>query len=137
MSKHANGTPSCPACEDKLKEAHPDLAAWFRDSVKPKHNDAHISWSFRGKEDQEKAFVERKSKLHFPLSAHNKSDDIGNPCALALDLFELDFNGQARWSWGYFRTIAEECEQAGHPIFWGGHWEKLGDFDHYERAEKK
>lgn len=130
--KHANGVAACPSCEDKLKDAHPDIAAWFREKVKPRHKDCHISWSFRGKDDQEKAFLDGKTRLHFPLSAHNKSDDQGNPCSLALDLFELDYNGQACWSWDYFRLIADEAQASHAPIFWGGNWAKLGDFDHFE-----
>lgn len=132
MNKHANGIAECPSCEDKLKNAHPDIAQWFRNSVKHMFPDCHISWSYRGKADQEKAFLDGKSKLHFPLSAHNKSDDQGNPCALALDFFQLDFHGQACWPWGYFRDIANSAVVANHSILWGGHWEKFGDADHFE-----
>jgi len=132
--KHANGNPECPSCEQKLTQAHADLVAWYR-TVKAAHPDCHISWSYRGKEDQEKAFSDRKSKLHFPMSAHNKSDDHGNPCSMALDLFRLDPGGQACWEWKYFNTIADECTQSGAAIFWGGHWEKLGDFDHFSAVE--
>lgn len=134
--KHVNGAPTCPSCEEKLKEAHPDIAKWFREDVKLKHGDAHISWSFRDKDNQEAAFLDGKSKLHFPLSAHNKSDDQGNACSLALDLFELDYNGQACWSWAYFRTIADEAAASNAPIFWGGHWQKLGDSDHFELSKQ-
>lgn len=109
-------------------QAHPDLAKWFREIVKPKFNDCHISWSYRGRDDQEKAFLDGKSKLHFPLSAHNKSDDQGNACAMALDLFELDYNGIARWAWGYFRSIAQMSPE----LRWGGDFKDLGDSDHFE-----
>lgn len=128
MPKHSNDPAACPACEIKLKDAHPDIASWFRDKVKPAKQDCHISWSWRGQEDQEAAFLDGKSKLHFPLSPHNKQDDQGAPCSLALDLFELDFNGVARWSWGYFREVAEVD---GESVFWGGNWPHLGDFDHF------
>lgn len=135
--KHVNSMASCPACEIKLKDAHPDLADWFRDYVKPKHNDCHISCSYRGKADQEKAFNDGASRLHFPMSYHNKNDDQGNPCSLALDLFELDYHGQACWSWGYFRTIAEETEKAAYPITWGGTFAKIADGPHFQLEVKK
>ncbi len=131
MVKHTNDGPACPLCEERLLQAHPDIADWFRNIVKPKHQDAHISWSFRGKEDQEKAFLDGKSKLHWPLSDHNKSDDQGNPCSLALDLFELDHNGQASWHWSFFRDIAGESLKNPVAVLWGGRWSKLGDFDHF------
>lgn len=127
--KHSNSPKSCSSCEEKLKDAHPDIAAWFRDKVKAKFQDCHVSWSYRGSDDQEQAFLDGKSELHFPLSPHNKSDDQGNPCSLALDLFELDYNGQARWAWAYFRSIAEVEAEA---VFWGGQWPHLGDADHFE-----
>ncbi len=130
--KHVNGVISCPSCEDKLNSAYPDLAQWFRESVKPKYPDCHIAWSYRGRDEQETAFLDGKSKLHFPLSAHNKSDDRGNPCALALDLFQLDFNGVGRWAWAYFRTIADDAKAACVPIKWGGDYKTLGDADHIE-----
>ena len=131
MSKHANGVPECPACSEKLVLAHPDLASWFREKVKPKYPDAHISWSFRDKESQEQAFLDGKSKLHFPNSAHNKTP------AEALDLFELDVNGIGRWAYGYFRDIAEMASIDKDPIFWGGHYTHLGDGDHYALVPKE
>lgn len=134
--KHTNSTPTCASCEKKLLQAHPLLAEWFRDKIKPNYPDCHISWSYRGQADQEKAFIERKSALRFPLSMHNKSDDQGNPCSLALDLFELDYHGMACWHWKYFRDIATFCEKENMPIFWGGHWKKLGDFDHFQLVIK-
>jgi hypothetical protein len=132
VNKHANGIASCPSCEDKLKDAHPDLAEWFRGKVKPNYPHAHVSWSYRGKEDQEHAFLDGKTRLHFPLSAHNKHDDQGNPCALALDLFELDYNGMACWGWAFFRAIANAAQHDGIPIKWGGDFKTLGDADHFE-----
>lgn len=129
--KHTNATETCPSCEEKLKTAHPELQEWFNTVVKPKHRDAHISWAWRGKEDQEKAFLDGATKLHFPLSPHNKTDDQGNPCSLALDLFELDYNSIARWAWGYFRDIAKEAQQSKFKIRWGGDFKTLGDSNHY------
>lgn len=130
--KHSNNISPCPECEEKLKSAHERLADWFKSSVKPLHPDCHISWSYRDKDSQEKAFLDGRSKLHFPLSAHNKSDDQGNPCSLALDFFRLDPNGMACWEWGYFRTISQEVDKSDEPIFWGGLWAHLGDSDHFE-----
>jgi hypothetical protein len=131
-AKHVNGKDQCPACERKLLDAHSDLALWFREQVKPAFAQAHISWSYRGKADQEKFFLDGRTKLHFPNSAHNKTNSDGKPCALALDLFELDYNGIARWAWGFFRDIAEAAQKTRYPIFWGGHWTHLSDADHFQ-----
>lgn len=130
--KHINGVSACPRCEDKLKDAHADLAEWFRDKVKPRYPQAHVSWSYRGQDDQERAFLDGKSKLHFPLSAHNKSDDQGHPCALALDLFQLSDDGVAVWPWKFFYAISVMASRDKAPIGWGGLWTHLGDADHFE-----
>jgi len=130
--KHTNDVKPCPSCEDKLKQAHPQLANWFREDVKSKYPDAHISWSYRDRMNQNQAFAEGKSKLVFPLSAHNKSDDQGNPCALALDLFQLASNGMGCWPWAYFKQIAEEMKASRQDMKWGGDFKSLGDADHFE-----
>jgi hypothetical protein len=132
MVKHTNDGAACPSCEEKLLQAHHTIAQWFRSDVKPKHQDAHISWSFRDKKSQNECVTMGRSKLVFPLSAHNKSDDQGNPCALALDLFKLCSNGMASWEWKFCKDIADEAVSAGAPILWGGAWKSLGDYDHFE-----
>ncbi len=129
IAKHSNSVNPCPACEEKLKTAHPDIAKWFRDHVKPRHNDCHIAWSHRDKAAQDKAFLDGKSKLKFPKSPHNSA------LSTALDLFELDFNGIGRWAFGYFRDIADECAQNGYAITWGGNFNGLADADHFEMAK--
>lgn len=126
MSNHTNSITPCPLCEEKLTLAAPELAKWFRESVKPKNPTAHISWSFRDRDSQEAAFLDGKTRLHFPNSAHNKKP------AAALDLFELDLNGRAYWGWKFFRDIADQAAADSAPISWGGHFTHLGDADHFE-----
>ena len=124
--KHVNGTPDCPECALKLADAHPDLVKWYLEKVKPRFADAHISWSFRDKDSQEQAFLDGKSKLHFPNSKHNQVP------ALALDLFQLDIHGLALWRWGYFRDISDMAAVDADPILWGGLWKSIGDSDHFQ-----
>jgi hypothetical protein len=127
--KHTNAPGPCPACEQKLLDAHPDIADWFRTTVKPTHKDCHVSWSFRDKVSQNMAHAEGKSNLAWPMSAHNKCDDQGNPCSLALDFFKLCSNGMASWEYKYFRVIADEAPKN---VEWGGLWKTLGDYDHFQ-----
>jgi hypothetical protein len=131
MKTHSDGA-VCPGCEIKLRDAHGDIQRWFREEIKPMFQDCHVSWSFRGKIEQNQAVAEGKSKLPWPLSAHNKSDDQGNPCSLAVDLFELSSNGMASWSWKYFKEIADHTKARGFPIVWGGDFKTLGDSDHFQ-----
>lgn len=128
-NKHTNEGEICVSCEDKLKEAHPYLSEWFRTKVKPKHQSAHISWTYRNEVSQNQAFAEGKSKLSYPHSKHNS-----NP-ARAIDLFELCSNGMAAWSWKYFKVINDEAKEANMNLVWGGDFKSIGDHDHWELSK--
>lgn len=115
----------CLGCLHKLTEANAAFSPWFWGLVM-QNPDLHISWSFRGPVDQEEAFKESKSKLHWPDSAHNKMVD-GKPCSDALDLFEI-YDGKPLWRPTLMAHIA-----ARFPNFiWGGAFKSLGDYDHFQ-----
>lgn len=137
MSVHQDGE-TCPGCELKLDEAHPYLAQWFREKVKPKYPNAHVAWSYRGEADQNAAVSEGRSEQPYPQSAHNHTEN-GKPCSYALDLFE-QVQGKGLWSPGFYSSVNADIDKEGLPIFWGGRWKKLGDKDHFQYrpvAEKK
>lgn len=123
----------CPGCEKKLEEADPRLAAWFHDYVKPQFPDAHISCAWRGQLDQDRAYLEGKSRLKFPKSKHNRISD-GKPASLALDLFRLLPDGKAEFPPGFYFQIAEVVRENKVPIEWGGDWRAKGftDMPHFE-----
>ena len=136
MPKHAYQPDGsiCPLCELKLKNAHKDLVDWFTKAVHPIHPDAHISWTYRDKASQDQAYAEGRSKLKYPLSKHNATDEDGNPQARAIDLFKLCINGLAAWDYKFFKTIADEIPayEEGNPvIIWGGSWH-FRDYPHFE-----
>jgi len=120
MAKHANGLAQCPSCVEKIKTSHPIMQEWFLYTVKPRFPDCHVSWAWRNKIDQNQFHAEGKSMRPWPLSDHNKMDDQGNPCSLALDFFQLCTNGMAAWPYKYFRDIASVCEIKFYNIEWAG-----------------
>lgn len=134
-SIHHTSDDVCPLCADKLREAHPLLVDWFNHDIKPKYTDAHISWSWRGRDEQEKAFVEGKTKLHFPDSAHNKMNGLVK-YSCALDLFQIN-NGVAKFAPLWYAKLAQEIEKNKLPLIWGGAWKHLGDQDHFELDHSK
>lgn len=83
----------------------------------------------RGKEEQNKAYAEGKSKLQWPLSKHNS-----NP-SMAVDLapFPIDWNDIER-----FRRLAilikKVASEKQIAISWGGDW-KMRDYPHFELVE--
>jgi len=123
---HHNQDEKCPMCEQKLSQAHPELAKWYREQVKVNFPDAHISWSYRNQDDQEKAFLDGKTELHYPNSAHNKMP------AMALDLFEIDHSFQALFSPKFYSAVNSMNNGVTAKIKWGGVWKSLGDSDHFE-----
>lgn len=131
MSLHHLEGASCPLCEEKLAEAHPELVKWYRKKVKAFKPEAHISCSYRGEADQAQAVQEGKSRLAFPHSPHNKTGPDGKPEARALDLFVLE-GGLARFPSLWYTAIAATAVMAKDPILWGGTWKKLGDLDHFQ-----
>lgn len=132
MSHHSNLEPTCPLCAEKLEQAHHYMRKWF-ENVKRRHPKAHISCAWRGKEDQDRAFQGKKSKLPFPLSKHNRMIN-GKPCSLALDLFELSDEGQAIFSPSFYAKINGENEEDRARIRWGGTFQ-IRDYDHFEMLE--
>lgn len=58
----------------KLKECHPDLIKLIM--AVDVHYPVQVICGHRGKEDQDKAFEEKKSKLKFPDSKHNKTPSL-------------------------------------------------------------
>lgn len=132
MSHHEQG-PNCPLCAEKLATAHEKLQEWFDTFVKPAFPECHVSWAYRDQTNQEECFKAGKSKLHFPMSPHNKSDDQGNPCSLALDLFLIDStSGDARFPIRWYHSLYELCQKRAQPIEWGGNFKSIHDFDHYQ-----
>lgn len=107
--------------------------------------DIRILCGHRNKEDQERAFREGKSNLHFPNSKHNKTP------ALAIDVapgfmedgvFKIDWNDVKAFSYmaGYARAIADQMHLH---LRWGGDWDMDGqvrdnrfqDLPHFEIEE--
>lgn len=137
---HVVGVPKCPLCEEKLKEAHPIfIKYWPR--IKVKFMNAHISWSYRDEENQNKAFASGKSKLEYPHSPHNFTKPDGTPEAHAIDLFELTDKNVALFpnpfdkalKDPFYEKVSEFLVSIVAPIVWSGTWKHFkGDLDHYQ-----
>jgi hypothetical protein len=130
MSLHHTNDSICPLCEEKLKTADPRMSAWFR-QVKIAFPDLHISCAYRGKKEQEEAVAGGKSRAHFPYSKHNHTDGDGNPCALALDVFQLQ-DGKAIFDPEFYFKLHTFNENLGFNIAWGGEFKKFKDYCHFE-----
>lgn len=126
------------ASKERLNTAHYDLKRWAGRLILM--FDFTVVCSHRGEEEQEEAFRNGKSKVHFPDSYHNVFP------SLALDLAPWDqHRGVIDWDHpkrfillaGMGLRLAKEM---GLPITWGGDWDSdtfmrdhsFKDFPHYQ-----
>lgn len=131
-TNHHTDGPECLFCIDKMKKAHPVLQSFFT-SLKKQEMTVHVCWSWRGKDDQNRAFDDGKSTVVFPNSKHNSVDLNGNPCSRAIDLFTIDEDGSARFEVKFYRDRAWRFIQENRlPLAWGGNFTKIKDYDHFE-----
>ncbi len=112
----------------KLSTCHPDLQALFYEVIK--HYDCTIICGYRNQEDQEKAYREGNTKLHYPSGKHNHQPSI----AVDVTPYPIDFDNEklALWFGGYVMGIAQKLKDEGkitHSIRWGGSWGGLGDLN--------
>jgi hypothetical protein len=111
-------------------EANLLIKDWFEKEIKPKYPNIHISCAYRNAAEQNKAFAQHRSALTYPLSAHNKENNVGQPLARALDLFVLNDEGKAEFPQPVFKEIASTLNPGA--MKWGGNFKHLGDADHFQ-----
>jgi peptidoglycan L-alanyl-D-glutamate endopeptidase CwlK len=109
----------------KLETCAPRLQSLFREVVK--HRDCTILCGNRGKEEQELAFREGKSKAHYGESKHNYSPS----CAVDVMPYPInwdDMNGLREFA-GFVQGVAAHMNIQ---IQWGGNFKGFFDGPHYE-----
>lgn len=109
---------------EMLQHADKDLQLILNEAIK--YIDFKILCTYRGKEEQEEAFAEGKSKLHFPFSNHNIKPSVAVDIApYFVDLPHIDWKDLLAFAvvYGVIKTIAI---QKGISIRWGGDWDQDG-----------
>lgn len=125
--------------EEKLSTCHADLQILFHEVIK--YFDCQVLEGHRDKEEQEKAVMEGKSKLHYPYGKHNATPSN----AVDVTPYPVDWKNINRFYWfaGYVMGIAERLYAEGkmeHKIRYGGDWnsnmditdQKFNDLVHFE-----
>lgn len=127
---------------DRLSECHEDLQKIAHELIK--EMDVTVLCGFRGKEEQEQAFIQGKSKLRWPHSKHNKKP------SLAMDIvpYPVDWNDMRRFI-DMCSAIERIAKSLDIKILLGRdfsfrdwpHCELVTDYDirtgYYERIQKK
>jgi len=112
---------------DNLASCHPDLRKVAHECIKT--FDFTVIQGHRGKADQDKAFAEKKSKLKWPNSKHNKTP------SLAFDAvpFPLDWNDKKAFD-TMGKHMKDAAKKVGVKIIWGGDFKSFYDGPHFELA---
>lgn len=134
QTSHQFGATSCPLCQKKLEGCNPFMNVLYHE-MRAIEKDVHISWGWRGKNDQEQFFNEGKSKVRWPNSKHNIIDENKVPQSQAIDIFFLSSPGRARfysdWAHIIFENLKPETKAR---IRWGGEFK---DYLHFEMKTLK
>lgn len=120
----------CPGCELKLRYVHPYLVDWFH-RLKANYPSVHISDGWRDAAEQTIAVKGGKSNTPWPHSKHNYTVN-GNACSLALDIFQIDLDGIAHWSFKFYQLIDKLNQEDKEPVLWGGTFTAIKDGPHFE-----
>lgn len=123
----------------RLSTCHMELQTLFYEVIRA--FDCSILEGYRNEADQEKAFKEGATKLHYPHGKHN-----ANP-SMAIDVapYPVKFNDTNRFYYfgGYVLGIAQRLKDEGrmtYSVRWGGDWnrnnlvsdERFKDLVHFE-----
>lgn len=122
--------------KDNLAQCHPDLQRLFEDVIQ--YVDCTVLCGHRGRDEQEKAFEEGKSKARFGESPHNAYPSN----AVDVVPYPIDWNDRERFA--HFAGFVKGRGVAlGVNVLWGGDWdndgkttdERFSDMPHYELVD--
>ncbi len=119
------------ASEAALATAHPDLQRLFREVVRAW--DCKVLEGHRGREAQDRAFAEGRSKLRWPNGNHNAFPSRAVDVAPWMSMTAgppsgapIDWNDAKRF-YAFAGFVLGIAHGLGIPIRWGGDWD--GDRD--------
>ena len=104
-----------------LDTCHPFLVDLFMEVVKG--YDCTILCGHRSQEDQEKAFHEGRTKVHWPDSLHNSNPSLGVDVAP----YPIDWNDLNRF-YHFGGYVWRTAENMGILVRWGGDWTRNLNF---------
>lgn len=108
-----------------LSTCHSDLQRLFNEVVK--EVDCEVICGYRGRKEQDRAFMSGKSRARYGQSKHNKKP------SLAADVvpLPLDWNNIESFE-KLGQKVLEKASSLGIKIRWGRDFSKIKDYPHYE-----
>lgn len=108
-----------------LSTVHPLLASIATEALQVSECDFTVIQGARSKEDQEKAFAEGHSKVHYGDSAHTALDKNGKPLACGIDVLPYPFTNyddpamKPKWR-AIFAAFEQVAARHNVRLRWGG-----------------
>ena len=121
----------------RLGSCHPNLQRVFNKVVKD--FDCTVLCGHRGKEDQNKAFEEGRSKVKYPNGRHNAKPSN----AVDVAPYPVDWEDRERFSY-FAGFVLATAKSMGIELRWGGDWDMdyevsdnvFDDLPHFELRKK-
>jgi len=110
---------------DNLATCHRDLQKVAHEAIR--HFDFTVIQGHRGKAEQNKAYREKKSKLQWPLSYHNKLPSMAMDCVP----HPVDWTDKKAFD-EMGRVMKEAAKKVGVRITWGGDFRDWYDGPHFQ-----
>lgn len=110
----------------QLSTCHIELQTLFYEVIRTV--DCKVLEGYRNQEDQEKAFLDGNSKLHYPHGKHNKQPSM----AVDVAPYPVDWQNYKLFYWfgGFVLGVASRLREEGkmtYGVKWGADWD--GDYD--------
>lgn len=119
----------------RLLTCHKDLQTLFMEVIKV--YDCTVTCGFRNRADQEKAFKEGTTQLHFPHGRHNRNPSFAvDVVPYPVDWDDLDRFKEMAIIVKQIRDKLLEEGRISSKIEWGGDWENFKDYPHWQIGEK-
>ena len=115
--------------KDRLNSCHPDLKTLFEYVIK--FYDCAVICGYRTKADQEKAFAEGNSKLHYPANHNSKPSAAVDVAPYEKTGIDWSVKQSAHFA-GFVMAVAAMLYDAGrisHKIRSGADWDSDNDID--------
>jgi len=125
--KYGKGSRRC------LKTCHPILQEIAKEALRISPYDITIIYGLRGEEEQTALYMLGKSKLQYPLSRHNRTQDenVMHQWEVSDALDFAPYKDGIDWDDGLAFAVVAGCfmgaaENLGYRLRWGGDWDMDG-----------
>lgn len=130
---------------EKLDNVHNDLETVMRFSIIDSPYDFGITYGYRSPEEQNNLYQKGRTgpgTIVTYCDGYTRKSKHNYKPSQAVDIICYDEDGKPTWDEKYYKSVAThildvadrlyEDNKIEHKIVWGGVWEKLKDYPHFQ-----